>query len=247
VLCIGAKNGGVDSRRLIDGAKAWADVLRLAQSRPMVPTRDVRVSTCLPAAHGPEAQRPQWFRSVHAGACARMPAMTSPPITLRMAELHDAPPIALMSRDLVEHGLPWAYRPDRIRRLIADRDTIVLVAERQGVVGFAAMPFAAEHPHMLLMAVRREAQRRGGGKRMIEWLLRTATTAGITSLHLELRADNHGAFQFYRALGFAPTVRVHGYYQGREAAIRMLRLLREPGAPALDWDALVGRWLRPEP
>ena len=48
----------------------------------------------------------------------------------------------------------------------------------------------------------------------------------MVSIHVELRADNSGAFAFYRALGFVETLRVPGYYSGRVTAIRMLRMLR---------------------
>jgi ribosomal protein S18 acetylase RimI-like enzyme len=47
----------------------------------------------------------------------------------------------------------------------------------------------------------------------------------MASIHVELRASNAAAFAFYRAMGFAPTLRVAGYYKGRESAVRMLRLL----------------------
>jgi ribosomal protein S18 acetylase RimI-like enzyme len=53
-------------------------------------------------------------------------------------------------------------------------------------------------------------------------------TAGVESIHVELRAHNTAAYTFYRAIGFAETLRLPGYYSGRETAIRMLRLLRAP-------------------
>lgn len=172
--------------------------------------------------------------------------MISSALTLRLAQPRDALAIALMSRDLVEQGLEWSYRAARIRRLIADPDTLVLVAWQQGLAGFAVMQFLDERAHLALMAVRPESQRRGVGRQMLQWLLKSAAAAGIASLHLELRADNRTAMAFYRALGFSATVRVQGYYQGREAAIRMLRLLRPPAEPPADWQALMVRRLRPD-
>jgi ribosomal protein S18 acetylase RimI-like enzyme len=41
-----------------------------------------------------------------------------------------------------------------------------------------------------------------------------------------LRAGNTDAHAFYRAIGFEETLRVPGYYSGRETAIRMIRMLR---------------------
>jgi len=60
-------------------------------------------------------------------------------------------------------------------------------------------------------------------------------TAGIATLHVELRAQNKAAYLFYRALGFEQTLRIAGYYRGRETAIRMMRLLRAPGLVPLAW------------
>ena len=58
--------------------------------------------------------------------------------------------------------------------------------------------------------------------------MESAATAGVASIHVELRARNTGAHAFYRAIGFAETLRVPGYYSGRETAIRMIRMLRTP-------------------
>jgi ribosomal protein S18 acetylase RimI-like enzyme len=56
----------------------------------------------------------------------------------------------------------------------------------------------------------------------------------MASVHLELRAGNRSAIDFYRALGFSQTLLVSGYYQGRENALRMIRVLRPPQMPAND-------------
>ena len=148
----------------------------------------------------------------------------------------DAQAIATLSRDLIECGLGWEYRAERIRELIAAPDTVTLVA-RDGdrMMGFAIMSFGDEYAHLVLMAVRPAGQRRGIARRMTQWLIETAATAGIASIHLELRARNKDGFAFYRALGFSETLRLPGYYRGRETAIRMIRLLRPPCAVAPAW------------
>ena len=164
--------------------------------------------------------------------------MTPDAVTLRLAAAADAETIAQMSRDLIESGLGWRYRADRVRRLIGRRDSSVLVAcDRSGTVGFAAMQFDDEHAHLTLLAVRPSHQRQGVARRMMLWLLHSARVAGMVSVHLELRATNRPALHFYRTLGFAQTLVLAGYYEQREAAIRMMCLLRAPDAPAPsdDW------------
>ena len=162
--------------------------------------------------------------------------MSAENISLRLARRSDAPILARMSRDLVEAGLGWHYRTERIGQLIDDRETVVLVA-RSGlsVAGFAIMSFGDQHAHLVLLAVRAPHQRRGIARRMTHWLLESAATAGMACVHVELRADNKAAYAFYRNMGFAETRRLPGYYRGREEAIRMLRVLRVPGIAVQAW------------
>ena len=152
-------------------------------------------------------------------------------IELGFASASDAPAIALLSRDLIEAGLGWGYRPRRIIELIRDPETVTLVARARGrPVGFSIMTFGDERAHLILLAIERAHQRRGIGRGMIDWLLESARIAGMGSIHVELRASNTPALQFYHALGFAETFRVPGYYRGRETAVRMIRMLRPPAA-----------------
>jgi ribosomal protein S18 acetylase RimI-like enzyme len=47
----------------------------------------------------------------------------------------------------------------------------------------------------------------------------------VFRINLELRTQNGPARAFYERLGFDELGVVHGYYQGREAALRMSRRL----------------------
>jgi ribosomal protein S18 acetylase RimI-like enzyme len=150
-------------------------------------------------------------------------------LTLRLARRADAGAMALMSRDFIETGLAWRYSADRMVRLMADTETVALVAcdEQDRVQGFAVMQFGETRAHLVLLCVRPAHRRRGIARRLIEWLLASAQVAGIESLHLELRADNDGARAFYTRLGFTEAERVNGYYDGQIAALRMVLQLRE--------------------
>ena len=157
-------------------------------------------------------------------------------IALRLACSDDVPTLASMSRDLIEAGLGWQYRPRRVRELLADRETVTLVAcERDRVVGFSVMTFGDESSHLVLMAVRPTHQRRGIASSMLGWLLETAATAGMASVRVELREHNVPALGFYRLHGFAETRALPGYYRGRETGIRMARLLRTRGRAPAPW------------
>jgi ribosomal protein S18 acetylase RimI-like enzyme len=172
--------------------------------------------------------------------------VTQRAITIRLAEPRDAQAIALMSRDFIEAGLGWKYDAPRVLRAIRDRETLAVVAceggkhSRGGAVnGFAIMECGDERAHLVLLAVRPSHRRAGIGRRMLEWVLESARTAGIASVHLELRANNEAARRFYRAMGFYETVLVPGYYRSgegrKEGALRMLRVLRVPGPLPAAW------------
>lgn len=145
-----------------------------------------------------------------------------------------------MSRDFIETGLGWRYDAARVVRSMRNRDMVTLVAtERARVVGFAIMEFGAERAHLVLLAVLPTHRRMGIGRSLIEWLTESALTAGIESIHLELRSRNQSARRFYAALGFSETYSVPGYYRGRagnsEGALRMLRMLRRNDAVPYTW------------
>lgn len=147
---------------------------------------------------------------------------------LRLASPADADAIALMSRELIEAGLSgWSWDPQRVARAIRARDTVVLVAAAQNsLIGFAIMNFGDASAHLSLLAVQPPHQRRGIGARMMAWLEESALVAGIAMINLELRTNNSGARDFYRALGFRETAYIPGYYQGVETALRMSRDIR---------------------
>ena len=162
--------------------------------------------------------------------------MTAHAITVRLAGPRDAQAIALMSRDLVESGLGWKYDAARVMKAIRDPETLTPVAcDRGRITGFAIMEFGEERAHLVLLAVRPTHRRAGIGQRLVDWLLESARTAGIASVHLELRAGNEAARGFYRAMGFDETIVVPGYYRGREAALRMIRVLRSSGPVPYTW------------
>ncbi len=116
---------------------------------------------------------------------------------------------------------------DPERSIIAPGGQIFFALDGAVVIGTVAIIRSdARRFELAKMAVATTHQRRGIGRRMVEWLVESARVAGMSSIHVELRASNLPAFEFYRALGFVETFRVPGYYRGRETAVRMLRMLR---------------------
>jgi ribosomal-protein-alanine N-acetyltransferase len=146
--------------------------------------------------------------------------------------------MAQMSRDLIETGLGWSYDAPKVARMIARVDTVALVAcDTQGLAGFAVMQFGDETAHLVLLAVQPRRRRQGIARRLLAWLLDSARIAGIAELSLELRAGNASARAFYRSMGFGDAGLLPGYYQQREPALRMRRVLRTAGEAPMTWQA----------
>ncbi|MCH9674582.1 MAG: GNAT family N-acetyltransferase [Gammaproteobacteria bacterium] len=155
-----------------------------------------------------------------------MPSGPKRPIEthFRHAKRSDVATIAAMSRDLVEFGLSWSWRDGRIERCLRDHDTMVLIAQRdRQIAGFAIMEFADEDAHLNLIAVKPRFQRQDVGKDMLAWLERSARTAGISTIYLELRSRNRSAWNFYRNLGYREIAHLPGYYEGLESGLRMMK------------------------
>ncbi|MEA2697319.1 MAG: [ribosomal protein S18]-alanine N-acetyltransferase [Myxococcales bacterium] len=153
--------------------------------------------------------------------------------TLGLAQAGDALEIAEMSRDWVEQGLTWSWTPARVQNSISGADSSVVVARRRDVrrgdarhiAAFAIMHFGEDTAHLNLLAVAPDYRRQGLGRQLLDWLTATAIEAGVFRINLELRTHNEGARAFYKDLGFDELGEINGYYQGREAALRMSRRL----------------------
>ena len=155
-------------------------------------------------------------------------------IRLGLARRGDISAIAAMSRELIEHGLPWTWTECQIARSIFDPDSVVLVA-RDGrlPIGFAAAEFWNDHTRINLLAVRPAYQRQGVGRDLLGWIKSSAQIAGTFSIRLEVRASNSTARDFYRKQCFIETGLRMGYYAGQEDAVCLACYLKAaPADPA---------------
>jgi [ribosomal protein S18]-alanine N-acetyltransferase len=149
---------------------------------------------------------------------------------IRLACEADAQAIACMSRDCIEYGLGWSWRPARVRRSIADASTNVVVCrDVLGLAGFGIMKYGDEEAHLLLLAVDFRRRRRGVGSALLSWLESSARTAGLGVIRLETRRSNLAAQAFYSRLGYREIARVPGWYQGVEDGVRFAKDLWHVG------------------
>lgn len=144
--------------------------------------------------------------------------------TIRLATPGDAAHIAAMSRDLIERGLGWSWTERRVLRSIVDAETNVAVAVVAGRrIGFAITKYLFDEAHLLLLAVQPAHGRRGTGSALVGWLEKVALTAGLGQIYLEARVGNAAARAFYQRLGYSEIQLLPGYYQGREASVRLAK------------------------
>jgi len=145
---------------------------------------------------------------------------------IRLATLADAPGIARMSRDHIEHGLSWSWTAARVAHAIRDPQTNVVVSLRRGQLqGFGIMFYRDEEAGLALLAVLPVARHQGLGRRLTDWLEQSARVAGVQRIRLEARADNLHALAFYEKQGFVRCGRVAGYYEGLVDAVQMRKTL----------------------
>ena len=155
-------------------------------------------------------------------------------VEIRLATLADAANIAAMSRDYIEHGLPWGWRSERIARAINDPETNVAVVGPQGaLVAFGIMSYSEDNAHLLLFAVRRANQRRGVGSALLEWLEAVARAAGAQRICVEARADNSAARNFYCVNGYHERRLKKARYSGIVDGVYLEKWLRSVPGSAL--------------
>jgi [ribosomal protein S18]-alanine N-acetyltransferase len=88
-----------------------------------------------------------------------------------------------------------------------------LARDARGVIGFGLARLVADEAELLLLAVSRNAQRRGVGKMLLERFEAMAKNRGASRLHLEVREGNH-AVKLYEQSGFTLVGRRRNYYSG---------------------------------
>ncbi|MBV8686518.1 MAG: ribosomal protein S18-alanine N-acetyltransferase [Alphaproteobacteria bacterium] len=105
------------------------------------------------------------------------------------------------------------------------------LARRGGTVaGFALSRVIAGEAELLLLAVKRESQRFGVGRKLLEQFIVSAQRRGAEQLHLEVREGNH-AVTLYTEAGFREVGRRKNYYNGRDGKLYdALTLARQAGS-----------------
>lgn len=102
----------------------------------------------------------------------------------------------------------------------------VAVLPGGGVVGYAVLWCILDEGELANIAVREAWQGRGVGSRLLERVFAGARERDVRRLHLEVRASNQRALEFYLRRGFAQVGRRRDYYDcPREDALLLTKRL----------------------
>jgi ribosomal-protein-alanine N-acetyltransferase len=144
--------------------------------------------------------------------------------TVEFATSSDAIEIGELSKKYIEYDLGWHYTPERLRELLKDKATNVVVARKgNSLAGFGIMTYAEQNANLDLLAVEFRYRRQGIGKQIVTWLEEVARTAGILNVYVQVRKINRGAIKFYAKCGFQAIDELGGYYRGTETGVIMCK------------------------
>lgn len=148
-------------------------------------------------------------------------------VAIRLASVADAVAIAAMSRDYIEHGLPWRWVPGRVAGCVRDPATNVAVVGEPGTVrAFGIMSYAEDDAHLLLLAVRSDSRRQGLASALLLWLETVARSAGAGRIRVEARRDNIAARNLYSEHGYHECSIRKAMYSGVLDGVRLEKWLR---------------------
>lgn len=143
--------------------------------------------------------RPEYLRLSQAER-ERMQREKTAEVVVRRMEAEDAAAVAEI--EYQSFSDPWSQKS--VLETIDNPQTICLTAEKAGrLIGFVFAYTAAGEAEIARIAVIKEQQRQGTGKRILEALEEICCEKKIQKLMLDVRESNEGAKAFYTKFGFA--------------------------------------------
>ena len=140
-------------------------------------------------------------------------------MSLQLVNYKDLKQIVKIEKDTNEH--PWSLNNFK-SSLDAGNSSIVLKKENI-ILGYAFFSIVATDSHLLNIAVSRNYQGKGYGRKILEKVILQSSVLGATVIFLEVRISNHRAINFYEKFGFKRDAIRYEYYEGtpKEDALLM--------------------------
>jgi ribosomal-protein-alanine N-acetyltransferase len=108
---------------------------------------------------------------------------------------------------------PERWSPAMFWNELANGHYYIVALEGDELVGYAGLSAGGVEGWVQNIAVRRDRQRRGIGRALLEALLAEAGRRNVKTVLLEVAVDNRAAQQLYDFYGFHPVGLRRGYYQ----------------------------------
>ena len=112
-----------------------------------------------------------------------------------------------------------AWTPSQLLRMIALPSVWFSIARSDGrPAGFALARAVADEAELLLLAILPAMRRRGIGASLLRPIVADARERDVTTLHLEVRANN-AAVLLYQTEGFVKIGERRDYYRGKDGTL----------------------------
>ena len=137
---------------------------------------------------------------------------------LRKMEERDLESVLTIQDNL---GFQHWSRNQFLQEIGDDRGSLSLVMENGIIYGYAIFKIMADEAELFSIAVRRESQRSGFGRRLLLQGLEVLQSRRINRVFLEVREGNSAAQSLYRSVAFHPAGLRKRYYPDGENALLM--------------------------
>ena len=137
-------------------------------------------------------------------------------IVIRKAGIDDASKIYEIDQDYIYER----YTLDMISSSLSNDNNLNLILEVDNeAIGYLSAGIVLEDCELFKIVVKKDYQKMGYGKKLIEELKKYSVENDIKSIFLEVREDNFKAKNLYENYGFQKISERKGYYDGIDALI----------------------------
>lgn len=142
-------------------------------------------------------------------------------IKIREMQLDDLEQV--MTIEEANFSVPWTETG--FFTFLLREDTLFLVAEEgEKILGYCGVVTVQDEGDITNVAVEKNSQNQGIGKKLLEEMFQRTQKAGVCRLFLEVRAGNAAALHLYEKMGFVQMgIRKNYYEQPVEDGVVMMR------------------------
>ncbi len=98
-------------------------------------------------------------------------------------------------------------------------DSFLVAIEGNKAVGYVSALIHGKDAHVASIAVLKDYRRRGIGRALMSYLIKSLKTRHVRTVSLEVRKSNTSAIRFYESIGFERVGLIPSYYEDGEDAV----------------------------